>query len=517
MADELTKALLLEEVVDERIVGEALFVSVTAGVPLVHALTDTGAVSTDVLLRYLARADAPFLKHVAPALEVMDRLPAGLCARLLAVPVRRDAITGTIDVVVPDPSDDHPAQEIAFHLGAPVRLVRAPVSAIEDALRRLRAQSVPPPPSRAEPRAPSSPPRSAGASRDDERLYDSRPRSYTAKLPPPLGSPMGAPAPGSRSAPPPADPLAALRPSRVPTVDRHAHVAPAPTSVHPAALGRKPRDTPPWGTPVHGSAPPPAPSDPPTSALGSEIPIPLTRRTFVTERGGTQRPPPPIDPTESPLGEGYAVDPAHFREIVEVHSRRSPVPPSVRPESKPAPAVSFIPGAPPPPGNVGFAAFAPHMPFADIGGILAALRAAGSRDEILELVLTGARMFAFKVALFVVKRGGYVGWSCTPEFGDRAALQTVLVPVDVGSVLDEAVGEGLYLGPMRHDEVHLPILRVMRGSTRDVAAVPIRVAGKVAVVVLADELGDTMMATRRLEELARAAGEAFTRIVRQRR
>jgi len=37
------------------------------------------------------------------------------------------------------------------------------------------------------------------------------------------------------------------------------------------------------------------------------------------------------------------------------------------------------------------------------------------------------------------------------------------------------------------------------------------------VVLVADELGDTMIATRRLEELAHAAGEAFARIVRMRR
>jgi hypothetical protein len=92
-----------------------------------------------------------------------------------------------------------------------------------------------------------------------------------------------------------------------------------------------------------------------------------------------------------------------------------------------------------------------------------------------------------------------------------------MVPGDSSSIFDEAVRDGLYLGPMPHDEVHAPLVHVMRGASRDVAAVPIRVSGKTAVVILADELGDTMLATRRLEELARAAGEAFGRIVRMRR
>ena len=181
------------------------------------------------------------------------------------------------------------------------------------------------------------------------------------------------------------------------------------------------------------------------------------------------------------------------------------------------PVPSFIPGPPPMPGGGAFGAYAPQVPVAEIGGILAALRAAGSRDEVLELVLTGARIVALKVALFVVKRGGYLGWACTPEFADRASLQSILVPLESPSVFDEAVRDGLYLGPIRHDDMHASLLHVMRGASRDVAVVPIRVSGKTAVVLMADELGDTMLATRRLEELSRAAGDAFARIVRMRR
>src|SRR5690349_22143737 len=44
-------------------------------------------------------------------------------------------------------------------------------------------------------------------------------------------------------------------------------------------------------------------SEPPKSGLGSEIPIPLTRRAFGPVAGGTQRPPPLVDPTDSGLGE----------------------------------------------------------------------------------------------------------------------------------------------------------------------------------------------------------------------
>jgi hypothetical protein len=259
------------------------------------------------------------------------------------------------------------------------------------------------------------------------------------------------------------------------------------------------------------------PSEPPRSELGSEIPIPLTRRTFAAVSGGTQRPPPLVDPAGSMLGEGYAVDSTNFRQIVELDDRGRSEEPGRLPAGRGPSMPSFIPGPPPLPAGNAFTSHAPQLPFADIGGILAALRAAGSRDEVLELVLTGARMVALKVALFVVKRGGYLGWACTPEFAERAALQSILVPLESPSVFDEAVRDGLYLGPIRHDDVHAALLYVMRGASRDVAVVPVRVTGKTVVVLIADELGDTMLATRRLEELARAAGESFARIVRTRR
>lgn len=536
MPDELTKALLLEEAASEAAIADALFASVTGGVPLVQAMIDARAVAPEVLARYLARTEAPFLRQIVPLLEVMDQLPPGLCARLLAIPVRRDAITGTIDVVVADAGDPHPAAEIAFHLGAPVRLVRGTAATIEEALRKLRTLSRPPsiPPgsrpsgrpavSRPPSRPPSHPP--PRSLPDDERLYDSRPRAPNPSF---RGGTLPPPDPGLRLGSPPAasfDAMAteALRPSRIPQSERQAHVLPAP-----AAGQRRPRDTPPWGTPVHNANQSGGASDHPASGLGSEIPIPLTRRTFTAVSGGTQRPPPLVDPAESPLGEGYAIDAGHFRQIVEVQERtRGQTERVMGGPQHGMPMNSFIPGPPPLPNVTGagtmgsagggaFAAYAPQIPFADIGGILAALRAAGSRDEVLELVLTGARMVAFKVALFVVKRGGYLGWACTPEFGDRGALQSILIPLEAASLFDEAVRDGLYLGSIRHDEVHAPLLHVMRGASRDVAIVPIRVAGKTAVVLVADELGDTMLATRRLEELARAAGDAFSRIVRLRR
>ena len=491
MSDELTRTLLLEEVASRRRIADALYASVKGGVPLLAALVDAGAATSEVLGRYLARTDVPFLRQVAPVLELVDRLPPGLCARLLALPVRQDAITGTVDVCVAHPADPHTANELAFHLGAPVRVVRASVVAIEEALYRLRLRADGPV-ERFREAAAHATRELAGVANEEEqheRMWDSRPR---ASEPPPttLRDPrprldsfddvrdrlpsLPAVEPELLAAISFATPLAERAARRSLVIEPGSSLPPAPP--HPApppgALPQSVRmKTPAWGTPIHrGTA---AGSDPPSS-YGSEIPIPLTRKTMGPQAmlmspvqpaqptqpnaGGTRRPPSLADQ----LGEGYAFDGTGLRDIIErpfaprIDATRlgdwaRPLIGNATTPSE-APPRSFIPG--PAPGM----SSAPRMPFPEMGGILAALRNAGSRDEVLELCLTASRMVAGKVALFVVKKGGYQGWVGSPELGGRAVLQSVLVPLEAASIFDRAVREDIYLGPVRNDEVHAPAL-----------------------------------------------------------
>lgn len=440
--DELIKALLREEVAAPRSVAEALLASVTGGIPLIQALLDVGAASPDLVERYFARADAPFLRQVVPALELVDRLPRDLCPRLLAIPVRQDAMTGTVDVAVVDPADPHPPAEIAFHLNAPTRIVRAPLSSIEDALRRLRMRC-----------------------HEDDSV--DRFREAAAHASGGSGPRRGGLVIETDSTPP---------------------QPPLPS----------PRLTPPWGSPVQDLRGSPE-TEPPKSGSLSEIPIPLTRKTLG----------PPQLSYPRAAEEGHESRTASLQAVT---GRKIPS------DVSSALAVGvFIPGPPPVPGGGPFAAYAPQLPFPETGSDLAALRNAGTRDEILELVLTGARMVALKVAIFVVKKGAYRGWQATPEFAGRSALGSVVIALDASSIFDRSVREELYLGPVPHDDVHAPLHHVMRSPSRDVAAVPIRVSGKTAAIIVADELSDTMIGTRRLQELARAAGEAFGRVLRTRR
>jgi hypothetical protein len=77
------------------------------------------------------------MRHIAPVASLVQSLPAGLCDRLLALPVRRDPRTGTVDVAVVDARDSHAADEISYWLRAPVRVVRTSLASMDGALRRV--------------------------------------------------------------------------------------------------------------------------------------------------------------------------------------------------------------------------------------------------------------------------------------------------------------------------------------------------------------------------------------------
>jgi hypothetical protein len=77
--------------------------------------------------------------------ELAGDLPAGLCERLVAVPVHRDPRSGRVDVAAADAFDPHVQSEFSFHLQAPVRVLRARYAAVQVALTALRSTRISPP------------------------------------------------------------------------------------------------------------------------------------------------------------------------------------------------------------------------------------------------------------------------------------------------------------------------------------------------------------------------------------
>jgi len=449
---ELGRALLIAEAVTPAALSRALYAAATQGVPLARALGALDAITMERLEEELARADAPVVHHVVPVAELLDALPTGLCSRLLAIPIRRDPRTGTIDVAVADARDPHPAREIGYLLKAPVRVVRAPLAALEAAIARTFT----------------------------------KPLTRHATLTPP------------RWKREPPEPVLPMRASTTPI----------------------------WGTPM------PLRSIPPPAKLPSVLPIPLTRRSLTgdSEPSLDRHLGADLRPRGRGTAQGHAPPPPPD-EPIDGRTIPAPPPSSMPPSapSVPPPAAGRAASVPPPAPPARPSQRATHgvihpdadggripgLPFADASAVIAAMRIASTRDEVLEMLQAGVRAVARKVALMVVRRDGFVGWSCTPEFGDMGRLRLVRIPVTLPGALSSASMGTTYLGPLYKSRAHEPLLAVMEHASADVAVVGVRVSGHPAVVVVADDLGDTALGTQRMEALARAAGESLTRIVRR--
>lgn len=410
MSFDLGRSLLLADAVKAEALSRALLVAAARGVSLVRALVETKAIDPERLERELERGDAPVVRHVEPATALVNRLPPGLCERLLALPVREDARAAVVEVAVVDARDRHAADEIAFWLKVPVRVVRTPLASMESALRSLH------------------------------------PRGRVQTLAPPMW------------VPPPAD---------------------AP----PRGLPR----TPAYGSPALDLA-----WDQPRREKTDDLAVPLVRtKTLVPG-------PMPV------LPKGPRAD--ESEPVLTLARRKSSLPP----KAEALPARSATAQSP-------FSPNAPRRPFADVAPMIERMKHASDRDAVLEALIEGACTVARRAGVFAVRREGYLGWTCSREFADREALRAVKMPAVVKHVLSEAAErDAAHLGRVPKDVRHAPMLVAMsRPPAGEVALATVRVAGKPVAVVMADEMGDTMEATKRLDDLARAAGEALARLLRE--
>jgi hypothetical protein len=394
----LARTLLLADAITHDALAQAMLVSARGGGSFVRALVTTGAVDAARLAQHLERGDAPYMQQVAPVMALVESLPAGLCERLLALPVRRDPLTGTIDVAVVDARDPHPVEEIAYWLNAPVRMVQTSLGAMEAALQRLSAKP--------------------------ERGVRS------------LAAPIW------QAPPPESDPQ----------------------------------------TPRYGRAMLPSESGDDSVAI--------------IELG-----PPAIERT--PLREGEAPAPLTVRGPYQGPEVASPEPsagPTVRgpyaqPEAEEPPVDD-----PDPPGA-------------------AAIRRAADRDAILDELVAGVRHVARRVGVFALRRDGLVGWTCSAELADAAAFRALRWPPAARTVLRAAlVTPGVSLVQLPGDALHAALAALVGPPfPHEVALAAVPVEGKGVAVVLATDLEDALVATERLQGLARVTGEALEALLRERR
>jgi len=434
----------------------------------------------------------------------MALLPDGICLRLAAVPVRRDPVTGTVDVAVLDARDEHAAQEIGHHLHAPVRIVRASLDAIRDALE-LYPGGV---------RALAPPMGAPGSVVPSTKAPSTLAGPPSIGAPPTLAGPPPSPGDVARgtvgSTPTAAAKSAGSSPLRGETIETLIWGVPAvsPMDAASAASRVPPHQSQTLVPAVHAAGDSPAGAG--DAAEGADgTPIPLSRRANTMRITGAWE------------DASVRAEPVRVRargEPEPIFELRRAAPASISPRFKPS-------SGPPPPAfplltplgpQAPTAPNAPIPPFADAATFLAGLKAAPNRDAVVRGLLDGARAVARKAGVLVARRDTLEGWTCTPELADPAAFKALRISTVAPSMLTSILSGGMYLGPLL-GSVGAALLTVMKSATDDVAICAVRVTGRPALVVVADELGDTALSTRRIEELARASGEALERLLRAKR
>lgn len=558
MSIDLGRLLVTAGVISPAEVEAALFLSVLRGISFPRALVDRGALTERTLEEELDRLGGLALRQVMGSRELFARLPRAVCRRLAAVPTRHDPATSTVDVAAADPLDPHVPAELGFHLGLPVRVLRAPITAVEEAIRGLELDEKEPAPARARPRRVTPAfPHGAPQSTIPPPPSDDVPIPLVRRAAASDGA--AAPTKHTRTARPVDGPGARRRPRPAPERDADAAEAPEPTlaprtvrdagssaSVDPARTQR----------PAGAAARPPvlrAPSqEPPAVSFPSSLPPAALASDIADGHGAELCPPvdpsspdraalraPPLPNLDSPRSDPVPATLRHGRFAlgrpviaINIPPPREPefragaepatgeAGPSVerkaRAEAQPAQAAEAQPrqaaeGVEPRPAR------ASEWPlFADLAEVFGVLDVVRTRDDIVSLALQGLRLLARRVAVFTVRRGAFHGHACNPEFGDEAALRALAIPAEQPSLLATATATTVYLGPVPGTPAHAPLLDVMLDPSSDVAAVAVRVAGRPVMVLVADDLGDTLHGTRSMDELARAVGDALTRILASR-
>jgi len=141
------------------------------------------------------------------------------------------------------------------------------------------------------------------------------------------------------------------------------------------------------------------------------------------------------------------------------------------------------------------------------------MESAITRDEVIDCLIVGMSTVARRVGVFAVKKGCYRGVACNTALGDAERFRGIEISAEATTILGIAATSGSYLGPLPVTQPHQDLLAFMKDVSNEVSASLIRVAGRPAVILFAEGLGDTMIATRRAEELGHDASVAFSRIL----
>jgi hypothetical protein len=152
----------------------------------------------------------------------------------------------------------------------------------------------------------------------------------------------------------------------------------------------------------------------------------------------------------------------------------------------------------------------------DLGQVLGALERAVAPDEVLELCVSGLEPML--VVALTLRGSSFEARAGSVELGDPERIRRVRLPTSTASVLETAIRQGYYLGPLPATPVHDGLRELLPPrADEEIYVAPISVSGRASVVLVAARLTQTSVESRRVDEIASAAGAALERIVRNRK
>ncbi len=137
-------------------------------------------------------------------------------------------------------------------------------------------------------------------------------------------------------------------------------------------------------------------------------------------------------------------------------------------------------------------------------------------DAVVTALIEG--LAPARTLILAVRSSSYVGRAGSAAF-ERDAVRQIEILNSSPSVLQTATRAGFYLGALPHTPAHAP-LRSLFGETDDeVYVASVSASGHATLVIVCDPaaLGGSFDATRRIDVLAGAAGQALERILMSRK
>jgi hypothetical protein len=206
---------------------------------------------------------------------------------------------------------------------------------------------------------------------------------------------------------------------------------------------------------------------------------------------------PPVTPVESSF-------PSRVPTLRPARSSNPPIPLIRRPEPHPV----FSLKRPRAHGSDGSFQFVRTLDQA-----LTSLSNADSADTVADALVNG-----FEPADVLVLAVHREMFEARAAGGSLAGQQEPLgIPSGHGSLLDQALKSGSYLGPVAPTVEHAELRARLGETVGEVYALPIQVMGRPVLVLLTGRHGPALEATRRANRLGEAAEQSLERIVRLRR